>query len=134
VSSRAAEYLAQYETKIGKVGQWIAIRRFAGTTVKTYSDTLTRAYLTYYPVKEFVGAVVQGELVAIALVNSLGAVLPVTTNDKLVTEFYGFADAFATPQLTVDSHVSGGKQTSITSAVKRTTGGVLIALELHAVG
>ena len=49
--SRAAELLAQYESKIGKVGQWIAIRRYTGTTVKTYARyVLTRAYIRYEPI------------------------------------------------------------------------------------
>jgi hypothetical protein len=132
--SRADEILAQYETKIGQVGQWIAIRRYSGTTMKTWVDTLTRAYVRYQPATEFVGAVTQSELVAVALVSMLGSILPVTTRDHIVTEFQGYDDAFVTPLLSEDSHVNDGKQAAIKSAIKRAPGGVLIALELHAVG
>jgi hypothetical protein len=132
--SRAAELLMQYQSKIAKVGQWVAIRRYSGTgQTRTFSDTLTRAYVRYSGSTEFVGAVTQGDLVAIALVDTLGGILPVTTNDKLVTSFFGF-DVSDTPPLDGASHVTGGKETAIKSVMKRVPGGTLIALELHAVG
>ena len=132
--SRASDLLTQYQRKIGQVGQWIAIRRYSGTTVRTYVDTLTRAYVRYYAATELVGTVVQGDLMAIALVDTLSPVLPVTTNDRLVTGFWGHNDPNATPALTDDLHVTGGKETAIKSAMKRSPGGTLIALQLHAVG
>ena len=131
--SRASELLTQYQSKIAKGGQWVVIRRYAGTTVKTFSDTLTRAYVRYYGSTEFVGAVTQGDLMAIALVDTLGGILPVTTNDKLVTSFFGF-DVSDQPPLDGASHVTGGKETAIKNVIKRAPGGTLIALELHAVG
>jgi hypothetical protein len=70
---------------------------------------------------------------AIALVDSLGGILPVTTNDKLVTSFFGF-DVPDMPPLDGTSHVTGGKETAIKNVIKRAPGGTLIALELHAVG
>jgi hypothetical protein len=132
--SRATELLAQYRSKIASVGQWIAIRRYSGpSTNRTFVDTLTQAYVRYYGSSEFVGAVTQGDLTAIALVDNLGGILPVTTNDKLVTSFFGF-DVSDTPPLDGANHVSGGKETAIKSVMKRVPGGMLIAVELHAVG
>jgi hypothetical protein len=131
--SRSDDLLAQYQTKIGKVGQWVAIRRYSGTTTKTFVDTLTRAYVRYYSSTELIGAVVQGDFSAIALVDTLGTILPVTTNDKLVTGFTGHDDPNTAPTLTAN-HVTGGKETAIKSAMKRSPGGTLIALEIQAAG
>jgi hypothetical protein len=132
--SRADELRIQYESKIAGVGQWVAIRRYSGpSTNRTYVDTLTRAYVRYYGSTEFVGAVTQGDLTAIALVDTLGGILPVTTNDKLVTSFFGF-DVSDQPPLDEAGHVTGGKETAIKSMMKRVPGGTLIAIELHAVG
>ena len=132
--SRASELHAQYVTKIGKVGQWIAIRRYTGTgPTRTFGDTLTRAYVRYFASTEMVGTVVQGDLQAIALVDSLTAILPVTTNDRLVTGFYGCDNPNEPPPLT-SGQITGGKETAIKSAIKRTPGGTLIALVIHAVG
>lgn len=132
--SVADQMLAQHESQVAKVGQWVAIRRYAGTTVKTYTDTPARAYVLYLPAKEFVGAVVQNYLTAITLVDTLVGLLPVTTNDRLVTEFFGHDDLGTTPGMNEESHVSGGKQFAINTAAKRDPGGKLIALEIHAVG
>jgi hypothetical protein len=131
--SRATELLAQYQAKIAQVGQWIAIRRYTGTTVKTFTDTLARAYVRYYGATEFIGAVTQGDLMAIALVDTLAGILPVSTNDKLMSQFWGFDDPNTPPTMTA-GHVTGGKETAIKSVIKRTPGGVLIVIELHAVG
>jgi hypothetical protein len=87
----------------------------------------------YYASKELVGLIVQGDVSAIALVDTLGAVLPVTTNDKLVLGFVGF-DIPGTPPTLSGGHVSGGKETAIKNPMKRTPGGTLIALEIHAAG
>ena len=105
-----------------------------GTTVKAYTDTPAKAYVLYKPAKEFIGAVVQNYLVAIVLVDTLAGILPISTNDRLVTEFFGCDDLGTTPELDFESHISGGKQFAINSAIKRTPGGQLIALEIHAVG
>lgn len=136
--SRAAELLAQYQTKIAKVGQWIAIRRYSGTgAARTFADTLTRAYVRYYGQKELIGTVMQGDLVAIALVDTLGELLAspqgINTNDRLVTGFHGCDNPNETPDVDTGGHVNG-RETAIKSVLKRTPGGTLIALELHAVG
>jgi hypothetical protein len=133
--TRASELRAQYEIKIAKVGQWIAIRRYTGTTVKSYTDTLARAYVLYKVSKEFVGAIRQNEVVAIALVDTLaGFIPPVSTNDKLLTEFSGHDVAGVTPPLDVDNHVSSPKERAILNVIKRAPCGTLIAFELHAMG
>jgi hypothetical protein len=57
--SRASELRVQYETKIAKVGQWIAIRRYSGTgPARVSTDTLARAYVIYAPDTALVGGVV----------------------------------------------------------------------------
>jgi hypothetical protein len=118
---RAAELLAQYQRKIAKVGQDIAIRRYVSVGgIRTPQDTATRAYVRYAGDKELIGTSQQGELVAYALVDSLAAILPVTTNDRLV--------------IFDDQSGPRGKETAIKSIIKRTPEGQLIALEMHAVG
>lgn len=132
--SRADELLAQYQKKIGKVGQWIAVRRYTAGTPRTYSDTLTRAYLRYQKSNEFVGAVSQQDVVAIALATVFSDWNPeVGPTDQLVTGFHGYDDAGNTPALDGSGHVNG-KVRAITSAMKRDPEGRLIALEIHAVG
>ena len=132
--SEAAILLAQYERKIAKVGQWIAIRRYAAGTPRTYTDTPTRAYVQQKESKEFVGAATQSETVAIALVGTLNG-MDVNTNDRLITGFFGSDDAGTTPPLNEEGHlVAVGKERAITSVMKRTPGGTVIALEIHAVG
>jgi hypothetical protein len=132
--SRADELLAQYRSKIAKSGQWIAIRRYTGTGAsRPWTDTLTRAYVRYYSSSELIGSISQGDLTAIALVDTLGPILPVTTGDFLVTGFTGHDVPAVTPTL-VNSRLTDGKQTAIKNPMKRTPGGKLIAIELHAAG
>jgi len=122
-----------------KVGQWIAIRRYSGTGVTRSSfDTLARSYVRYYGDKELIGAIMQGDLVAYSLVDTLSVLLAtpqgITTKDKLITGFWGFDVAGTTPGIDGAGHVNGGKETAIKSVIKREEGGTLIALELHAGG
>jgi hypothetical protein len=133
--SRAQELLAQYQTKIAKSGQWIAIRRYTGPVgpSRPWTDTLARAYVRYYSSKELIGSIVQGDVAAISLVDTLGGILPVTTTDKLILGFDGFDVPGTTPTL-VGAHVSNGKETTIKNPMKRTPGGTLIAIEIHAAG
>jgi hypothetical protein len=133
--SRASELLAQYKTKIAKVGQWIGVRRYIGTgPARTSTDTLARAYVVYAPDSALVGGVVQGNLLVLALVDSFAAMVPpVNTNDRLVTRFFGCDDSNATPPLT-DGHVSSGKEMAIKSVMEIMPGGTLIALKMVAVG
>lgn len=133
--SVATDQLAQYVRQIDKKGQWVAIRRYTGTTVKTYVDTPTRGYVLQKPAREFVGAVVQNYLVAVVLVDDLADWNPpVGTRDKLMVGFSGFGDISTTPPLNEEGHVSSGKEWAINSAMPRTPGGLLIAIEIHAVG
>jgi hypothetical protein len=132
---RAEELLSQYQRKIGQVGQWVAIRRYSGTSgTRTHTDTATPGYVRYEVSKEFVGAVTQAELIAIVLVDALGLLLPITTNDRLLTGFFGAENLDTPPTLDVDNHISGGKESAIKSAIKRSPNGILIAIEIHAVG
>jgi hypothetical protein len=133
--TRASQLAMQYHTKIAKVGQWVAIRRYSGVaTTRTFVDTPTPGYVRYQASTEFVGAVMQAELLAIVLVDALGSLLPVTTNDRLLTGFYGCDDLTTPPTLDGSSHISGGKEGAIKAAIKLAPGGILIALEIHAVG
>lgn len=133
--SRASELLAQYQTKIAKVGQWIGVRRYTGTgPTRTFGDTLARAYVIFAPDSALVGSVVQGNLLVWALVNSFaGMVPPVNTNDRLVTGFHGCDDPNTTPPLT-GGKISGGKEMAIKSVMEIAPGGTLIALKMVAVG
>lgn len=134
MSAVSQRYLAQYRSKIAASGQWIAIRRYTGTgPSRTAADTLARAYVTYYPDSELVGTIVQGDLRAITLVDSLSGIMPVNTNDRLMTRFTGGDDASQTPPMS-GGKVSGGKETAIKSVQEVMPGGTLIALVLHAVG
>jgi hypothetical protein len=108
------EALADYRELIGDLGQPIAIRRYTGTgPARTFVDTSTVAYVRNYESKEIIGAITYGDQRAIALVDDLAAILPVTTNDKLVV---------------------GGKEFAIRNPMKRVVAGTLIALEIHAAG
>lgn len=134
--SRFDELLAQYERKIGQVGQWIAIRRYTGTGgVRTGTDTLAMAYIAYEPAKEFVGSVIQNYAAVYALADTLMAMVPqINTNDKLVTAFTGFDEISTTPSVNEEGKVSGGKETAIFSIEKRAVSGKTIALKISAVG
>lgn len=111
----ADRVLAVYQKQINRLGQAIAIRRYTGTGPgRTYVDTATMAYVRNYASSELVGAIMQGDQVAITLVEDLASILPVTTNDKFV--------------------ISGETEKAIKNVRKRRVGGVLIALEIHAAG
>jgi hypothetical protein len=133
--SRASELLAQYQTKIAKVGQWIGVRRYSGSgPTRTFADTLARAYVIYAPDSALVGGVVQGNLLIWSLVDTFSAMLPpVNTNDRLVTRFHGCDDPNTTPPLT-NGQISGGKEMAIKSVMEIMPGGTLIALKMVAVG
>jgi hypothetical protein len=133
--SRASEFLAQYQTKIAKVGQWIAIRRYSGTgPARVSTDTLARAYVIYAPDTALIGGVVQGNLLVWSLVDTFaGMNPPVNTNDKLLTGFFGFDNPDATPPLT-NGQVSTPKERAIKSVMEIMPGGTLIVLKMVAVG
>jgi hypothetical protein len=133
--TRASELLAQYQTKIAKVGQWIAIRRYSGTgPARSSADTLARAYVIYAPDSALVGGVVQGNLLVWSLVDTFAGMNPVVnTNDRLVTRFFGCDVPGATPPLTA-GRVSSGKEMAIKNVMEIMPGGTLIALKMVAVG
>lgn len=109
------EALAMYRRQINENGRAVSIRRYSGTgPSRTHVDTATRAYVRNYGSDELVGAIVQGDQVAIALVDDLAAILPVRITDKLV--------------------IAGEVEKAIRNVRKREVGGTLIALEIHAAG
>ena len=138
MSSRADQLLGQYQRKIDQAGQWIAIRRYTGTSgVRTSTDTLSKAYITYEQAKEFVGTVIANYAIIYVLAEPfIGWNPQINTNDKLVTgEFTGFDDISTTPPLDEDGHVTGrSKESAIFSIEKRQVSGVWIALKLRATG
>jgi hypothetical protein len=132
VNAEAAQQLANYRDEIGRKGMPIAIRRYTGPAglERPFTDTVTRAGVRNYEVKELVGDIKQGDQVAIALVDTLGAILPVLNTDKLVTDFE-VIDGVVT---LFDGKVVGGKESIIKNVKKRRVGGTLIALEIQAAG
>ena len=77
--------LTQHRMLIGQVGETVYIRRYSGIGQdRTFVDTPTVARVTGYMPKELVGPIVQGDRKIIALVDSLAAILPVLTSDRVV--------------------------------------------------
>jgi hypothetical protein len=112
--STADAALLAYREMIGDLGQPVAIRRYTGSgPSRPHADTVTHAYVRNYGSKELIGSIVQGDQVAITLVDTLSGILPITTNDKLVVD---------------------GKEFAIKNPMKRVVSNVLIALEIHAAG
>jgi hypothetical protein len=135
--SRAAVLGSQYQRKIAKAGQWIAIRRYSGTgQSRAFTDILARGYVRYALDTEFVGGVVQGNLMVWVLMDStLAALNPAinTSTDRLLTGFYGCDNPNTTPPLT-GGLVSSPKERAIRSVMEIVPGGTLIALKMVAVG
>jgi hypothetical protein len=126
-----ADALASYVAQIGENGQFVAIRRYKGIgPTRTYTDTVTKAYVRNYSSSELIGAIVQGDQKAITLVDGLAGILPVLTTDALLV---GFELVDGAPRI-VEGHVVGGGEFSIKNPMKRVVGGVLVALEIHAKG
>jgi hypothetical protein len=127
----ADEALASHKALIDENGQLVAIGRYTGTVPsRTRTDTVTRAYVRYYGSNELIGTIVQGDQVAIALVDDLSGILPVTVNDKLIVDFQVINGV-----ITMDgASTVGGKEFAIKNPMKRVVGGTLIALEIHSKG
>lgn len=106
--------LQQVRQMVNARGQSVAIRRYTGTgSTRTFVDTPTKAFVRNYGSNEIIGSIVYGDQKAVVLVDGLAAILPVTTNDKLVI---------------------GTKECAIKNPAKRVLSGVLIALDVQAAG
>jgi hypothetical protein len=125
----ADEARASHKALIDKSGQLVAIGRYVGTS-RDRTDTVTRAYVRYYASNELIGTIVQGDQVAITLVDGLSGILPVTVRDKLIVDFE-VIDGVATM---IGSETKGGREFAIKNPMKRVLGGTLIALEIHSAG
>jgi SPP1 family predicted phage head-tail adaptor len=66
-------------------GEDVLIRRFTGSgTPRPKTDVSARAWVTGYQPQELIGPIVLGDIKVTVMVDTLAAVLPVTTNDKIV--------------------------------------------------
>jgi hypothetical protein len=113
------EVLEQHRAAIVEVGEAVSIRRFTGGSgsTRTYSDTATTArVISLGASANAEGTAVQYRYKIIALVDTLAAVLPVTTADRIILD--------------------DGKELAILDAGdrKRRIAGVLIALEMECEG
>jgi hypothetical protein len=81
-----ADALASHRAMIADSGETIAVRRYTGTgPTRTHVDTNTQARVRDYAPKDLVGPILQGDRRVIALVDTLGALLPLNPQtDKLV--------------------------------------------------
>lgn len=80
-----AESLASHRAFMAELGENILVRRYSGTApTRTHVDTAAMARVMGYQPKDLVGAIVQGDRRVIMLVDTLAAVLPLRTSDKLV--------------------------------------------------
>ncbi len=114
--STLAEALLAHREMLADVGEDIVIRRYTGTgTPRPKTDVTIRARVMGYEPKELVGSIVQGDRKVIALVDTLGSLMPITTNDKVVVR---------------------GKELAIKAVddSTRRVAGTLIALEIQASG
>lgn len=101
---------------INEIGEDIIVRRFTGSgNPRPKTDITTRARIVGYQPAQLIGPIVSGDRKVIALVDSLEALLPITTTDKLVIR---------------------GKEVVIKAVDDNTrrVGGVLIALEMQVGG
>lgn len=111
-----SEALASHRAFINELGEPVIVRRYSGVgALRTPIDTASRARVVGYTPAQLVGSIVQGDRLVIMLVDTLGAILPLTTNDSLVIR---------------------GREVKIKSIDDNTrrVAGVLIALMVHAAG
>ncbi|WP_445488598.1 hypothetical protein [Rhodopseudomonas sp. RCAM05734] len=96
-------------------GQPVTIRRYKGPAgpSRAFDDFPTVAFVRTYGAKELIGNITQGDQLAVTLVDSLAAALPITTSDRFVVN---------------------GKEFTIKHPAPRTVGGVLIALDIQCAG
>jgi hypothetical protein len=111
-----AEALASHRAMINEIGEDVIIRRYTGTgPARSYADRTTKARVMGYQPRELVGSIEQGDVKAIALVDALADLLPITTSDTLIVR---------------------GKERAIKTVDDNTrrVAGTLIALELQVTG
>lgn len=118
----AEEALASHRAMLAEIGEDIVIRRYTGPAEpdgRPKTDVTTRARVTGYQPRELIGGIMQGDRKIIALVDTLGDLLPLasgaTSNDKVVVR---------------------GEELGIVAVddSTRRIGGALIALEIQARG
>jgi hypothetical protein len=112
----AAEALASHRAMVAEIGEAVTVRRYSGPGAsRSHVDTPTQARVTGYLPQEIVGDVTQGDRKVIALADTLAAVLPLTTSDRLVIR---------------------GREVAIKAVDDNTRriGGVLVALVIQAAG
>ena len=79
------EALDMYRRQIAEHGETVTVRRWSGpAAARVATDVATLARVAGYQPREIVGPVIAGDCRVIALVDTLGALLPLTTADKLV--------------------------------------------------
>lgn len=111
-----AQWLAITRDRILADGETVLVRRYSGTgPTRTKVDTAAQARVMGYLPRDLVGSIVQGDRKVTMLVDTLSAVLPVTTSDRLVIR---------------------GREVAIKAVDDNTRRpqGVLIALEIQAEG
>lgn len=107
-----AEWLASHRAFISEVGEDVIVRRYAGTgAARVPTDVVTKARVMGYAPTQIVGAVVQGDRKLVMLIDTLSALLPLTTDDKVVIR------GIETAIMSVDDST-------------RRPGGTLVALDL----
>ena len=109
------EATQMHQSLINENGQAIKLRRYAGNGAARaiVFDLDTQAFVRTYGKSEIMGSVIQGDQSMVTLVDTLTAMLPLTTNDFAVVN---------------------GLEYSIKNPIKRVVAGVLIAYELHTEG
>jgi hypothetical protein len=124
--------LTQYRDHIARKGMLVAIRRHTGPAGidRPYTDTVAQGFVADYDEATLVGAIRRINQVAIILVDTLAAILPVLDTDRLMTDFE-VVNGVAT---LVDNKVVGGQESTIKTIKRRREGQTLIALEIVAVG
>lgn len=116
VSALAQTMLASHRRSINAIGEQVIVRRYSGVGgLRTPVDTITQARVVGYTPAQLVGPIVQGDRQLIMLVDTLAAMLPLTTSDTVVIR---------------------GREVAIKSVDDNTKriGAVLIALMIHAAG
>jgi hypothetical protein len=82
---RPDQALASLRRQISMNGETVTVRRYSGAgPSRSHVDTDTMARVAAYRAQDLIGEIVQGDRHVIALVDTLAAVLPLSTFDKIV--------------------------------------------------